>query len=45
MQQYRPSYYFILEANDYSLLEYIKESYHKYLRNPAAHRLPPLVAP
>ena len=43
MEQYRPSYYFILEANDYSLLKYIKESYKQYLKNPAAYRLPPLV--
>jgi len=42
MEQYRPSYYFILEANDYSLLKYIKESYKKYLKNPHAYRLPPL---
>ena len=43
MNQYRPSYYFILEANDYSLIKYIKDSYQQYLKNPAANRLPPLV--
>lgn len=42
MEQYRPSYYFILEANDYSLLKYIKECYKQYIKNPAAYRLPPL---
>ncbi len=45
MQQYRPSYYFILDATDYSLLKYIKESYQIYIKNPAAHRLPPLIRP
>lgn len=42
MQQYRPSYYFVLDANDYSLIAYIKESYQRYEQNPAANRLPPL---
>ncbi|MDB5121375.1 MAG: hypothetical protein JWN56_2593 [Sphingobacteriales bacterium] len=42
MQQYRPSYYFILEANDYQLISFIKSSYQKYMQNPKAHRLPPL---
>ncbi|WP_256011027.1 carboxypeptidase-like regulatory domain-containing protein [Desertivirga xinjiangensis] len=45
MQQYRPSYYFVLEANDYALIAYIKNTYKQYLANPAANRLPPLVTP
>lgn len=43
MQQYRPSYFFILEANDYQLITYIKESYRRYRSNPSLKRLPPLV--
>lgn len=42
MQQYRPSYYFILSASDYSLISYIKDSFKQYQKNPAAYRLPPL---
>lgn len=42
MQQYRPSYYFILQANDYALISYIKYSYQQYLKDPAAYRTPPL---
>lgn len=42
MEQYRPSYYMVLEANDYSLIEFIRRSYKQYLRNPSANRLPPL---
>lgn len=41
-QQYKPGYYFILQANDYELIEYIKQSYQRYIQNPAAHRLEPL---
>jgi hypothetical protein len=41
-QQYKPGYYFILEANDYELIEYISKSYRSYLENPAAYRLQPL---
>lgn len=41
-RQYRPGYYFILEANDYDLIQFIKRSYQAYLQNPAAMRLPPL---
>ena len=43
MEQYRPSYYFVLEANDYNLIQFIQASYQKYKRSPAANRLPPLV--
>lgn len=42
MQQYRPSYYFVLEASDYNLIKFIKESYRQYQKNPGAYRLPPL---
>jgi hypothetical protein len=41
-QQYKPGYYFIIQANDYELIEYIKKSYASYLDNPAAYRLQPL---
>jgi hypothetical protein len=41
-QQYKPGYYFILEANDYDLIRYIQKSYANYLRDPAAYRLEPL---
>lgn len=41
-QQYKPGYYFILEANDYELIEYIRQSYRRYIENPAAYRLQPL---
>lgn len=41
-QQYKPGYYFILQANDYQLIEYIGQSYRSYLENPAAYRLQPL---
>ena len=41
-QQYKPGYYFILQANDYDLIEYIRKSYTSYLENPAAYRLEPL---
>lgn len=42
MVQYRPSYYFILSASEYSLAYYIKQSFQQYRRNPAAYRLPRL---
>ncbi len=41
MRQYRPSYYFILSANDYNLAFYIRSSLAQYRQNPAARRLPP----
>jgi hypothetical protein len=41
-QQYKPGYYFILQANDYELIEYIRKSYASYLENPATYRLQPL---
>jgi len=42
MLQYRPSYYFVLASNDYSLALYIRSSYEEYKKNPKARRLPPL---
>jgi hypothetical protein len=42
MEQYRPSYNFILQANDYELIGFIKSSYERYRKDPAANRLPPL---
>ncbi len=42
MQQYRPSYYFILDASDYALLSFIKDSFKQYQKDPSANRLPPL---
>lgn len=42
IQQYRPSYYFVMEASDYEMVRFIKQSYQRYLQNPAANRLPPL---
>ncbi len=41
-QQYKPGYYFILEANDYELIQYIQKAFKSYLANPAANRLGPL---
>ncbi|MBC7694952.1 MAG: hypothetical protein H7141_05825 [Burkholderiales bacterium] len=42
VQQYRPSYYFIIQANDYELINFIKSNFERYIRNPGARRLPPL---
>ncbi len=42
MQQYRPSYYFVLQTNDYALISYIRYSYQQYKNDPAALRIPPL---
>jgi hypothetical protein len=42
MQQYRPAYSFVLEANDYDMIRFIQESYRRYRQNPGAYRLPPL---
>ena len=39
MQQYRPSYYFILEANDYELISFIKENLKQYKKDPSANRV------
>jgi hypothetical protein len=42
MMQYRPSYYFVLASNDYSLSLYIRSSYLDFKKNPNLRRLPPL---
>lgn len=42
MQQYRPSYDFVLAASDYAFVIFLKNSYASYKRNPAAFRLQPL---
>ena len=42
MRQYRPNYYFVLEANDYIFVSFIKMNYTKYLQDPTAYRLAPL---
>lgn len=42
MQQYPPGYNFVIEANDYQLITFIKISYQRYLQDPSAARLPPL---
>ncbi|MNL16786.1 hypothetical protein D3C87_1378410 [compost metagenome] len=42
MQQYRPSYQFVLSASDYAFVVYLRNSYASYKRNPSALRLPAL---
>jgi hypothetical protein len=42
MQQYRPSYQFVLAASDYAFVVYLRNSYASYKRNPSAFRLPAL---
>ena len=42
MQQYRPSYDFVLAASDYAFVVFLRNSYASYKRNPAAFRLQPL---
>ena len=42
MQQYRPSYDFVLSASDYAFVVYLKNNYANYKRNPSAFRLPAL---
>ncbi|WP_316781437.1 hypothetical protein [Pedobacter antarcticus] len=42
MQQYRPSYDFVLAASDYAFIVFLKNNYSTYKRNPKALRLPPL---
>jgi hypothetical protein len=42
MEQYRPSYNFVLQANDYEFIEFIKSSYRRYQKHPDANRLAPL---
>lgn len=42
MQQYRPSYDFVLSASDYAFVVYLRNNYANYKRNPAAFKLPAL---
>ena len=42
MQQYRPSYDFVLAASDYAFIIYLRNSAAAYRRNPKAFRLPAL---
>ncbi|UKT63421.1 hypothetical protein [Pedobacter mucosus] len=42
MQQYRPTYQFVLDANDYSFNMFIRNAYKSYRLNPKALQLPPL---
>ncbi|WP_316830435.1 hypothetical protein [Pedobacter aquatilis] len=42
MQQYRPTYQFVLEANDYAFNLFIRNAYRSYRINPQALRLPTL---
>jgi hypothetical protein len=42
MLQYRPTYQFTLSATDYAFVQFVKNSYNSYKRNPAAFRLPNL---
>ncbi|MBE7179467.1 MAG: hypothetical protein INR69_23895 [Mucilaginibacter polytrichastri] len=45
MEKYRPSYNFVVIASDYEMLSYIVGAYNRYLRNPNAYALPPLIEP
>ncbi|MEJ5962273.1 hypothetical protein [Pedobacter immunditicola] len=45
MQQYRPTYEFVLSASDYAFVVFLKNNYKAYKRNPAALRLKPLKQP
>ena len=42
MQQYRPSYDFVLMASDYAFIVFLRNNYASYKRNPRALRLKPL---
>ncbi len=42
MTQYRPTYQFVLTASEYAFIQFIKNSYASYKRNPAMFRLPQL---
>jgi hypothetical protein len=42
MLQYRPTYQFVLSASDYSFVQYVKNSFASYKRNPGMFRLPNL---
>ncbi len=42
MTQYRPTYQFVLTASEYQFIQFVKNSYASYKRNPAMFRLPTL---
>jgi hypothetical protein len=42
MTQYRPTYQFVLSASEYQFIQFVKNSYASYKRNPAMFRLPSL---
>ncbi|GGH13117.1 MULTISPECIES: hypothetical protein [Pedobacter] len=42
MQQYRPTYQFVLDATDYSFNQFIRNAYKSYKLNPKALQLPKL---
>lgn len=42
MQQYRPTYQFVLDADDYAFNVFIRNAYRSYRINPRALQLPPL---
>jgi len=42
MLQYRPTYQFTLTASDYAFVQFVKNSYASYKRNPSIFRLPKL---
>ncbi|KQS41023.1 hypothetical protein [Pedobacter sp. Leaf194] len=42
MEQYRPTYQFVLDANDYAFNLFVRNAYKSYRLNPQALRLPPL---
>lgn len=47
MLQYRPTYQFVLTATDYAFIQFIRNSFNSYKRNPAVFRLPklPVITP
>lgn len=45
MPQYRPTYQFTLTASDYAFVEFVKNSFSAYKRNPSIFRLPKLKSP
>lgn len=42
MTQYRPTYQFVLNASEYAFIQFVKNSYASYKRNPSMFRLPNL---
>ena len=44
MFKYRPTYYFVVQSNEYDFIRYIKSSYERYKFNPNVYTLPPLSA-